>query len=40
MAGSIGCAFRYADLPEAIRTWRVEDTLDGIQRAISARQRD
>jgi hypothetical protein len=40
IAGSIGYAFRYADLPEAIRTWRVEDTLDGIQRAIGARHRD
>jgi hypothetical protein len=40
ISGSIGYAFRYADLPEAIRTWRVEDTLDGIQRAIGARQRD
>ena len=39
IVGAIGYAFRYADLPEVIRAWRVEDTLDGIQLALGAKRR-
>ena len=34
IGGQTGYAFRYADLPMAVRAWQVEDTLKNILGAI------